>query len=156
MSQAKQTIVGAMALLVALAAASVLVLSGCGDKSTPADSFEGTWRSSQSRGAGTSYGPQVVIAKTQGGYLCTIVYSNGFESPSPPPTFAIALTRQGDRLTGTAKLTTGDAAVEFVYAPDTDRLIFTYTRKSSPSPGPGESTELTRLSDSTAIPSVSP
>jgi hypothetical protein len=128
--------------------AAVLLLAGCGQAKVPKEPFVGTWRT-----AGTS--TRVVIAKLPNGYLSTLVGPGLIMSPilEPPTRPHIFLTRHGGELRGTQTVGKVSNTVEIDYLPS-GRLTIRTTDPSTGYLGPPD--KLTRMSDSTAVPSPSP
>jgi hypothetical protein len=120
---------GALVILVA-----AVLLSGCGQAQK--DPFVGTWQ------ACTTAGPKealVVIANVSNGYHVALAYS--------PARGMTTLARHGNRLAGTLTLAGGKRVYVVIdYLPATRRLSLR-TTKSNP-------VELTKLADTTAIPTL--
>jgi hypothetical protein len=128
--------------------AGVILLAGCGQTNVPKELFVGTWRA-----AGTS--TRVVIAKVSNGYLSTVVGPGlyGGLLAEPPSRPHILLARHGGKLVGTQKVAKMSNTVEIDYLPSGHLTI----RTTDPATGHlGASASLTRVSDSTAVPSPSP
>lgn len=140
-------IVGQPAALAMLAAA--LLLAGCGNAKAPADPFVGTWRQLDYQ---TSWSPPLVIAKVGGdAYGAALVFTSGSDQPLPA---RMTLARKGNELTGGLKITNAKAlTVKIDYLSATGRITFSSGKLGG---GMSEPVEMTKVSDSTAIPTPSP
>ena len=128
-------------LVVATALVTAVVLAaGCGSATAPAtDPFVGTWHESSDPTSNA-----IIIAKTSDGYLLTIAL--------PSANGSLPATRGGDTLSGTF----GQAKLRFeaVYLPASGHLTWANSRTAD---GPlNKPTELTKTSDSTALPTPQP
>jgi hypothetical protein len=124
-------------IVVAVLAVVAGVLSACGGEEP--DQFVGTWREPGNSTA-------LVIAKTDDGYLGTLVFSQA------QPT--VALTRDGDKLGGTMTIGVGDVAVEIIYRPQSGDI--TLSNATSPGGPMAKPVTLVKASTSTAIVTPSP
>jgi hypothetical protein len=125
-----------LTLLMVLASA----LSACGESAQ--DEFVGTWRQLDYQ---TRWTAPLVIAKADGGYTGTLVYSD------KQPTFD--LTRTGDTLKGELWTSRGNVPCEIVFQAKTGHLIFSAAALPG---GPVTSVELMKVSPSTTIQTTSP
>jgi len=125
-----------------VALVTVASIAGCGSRNEP-DPFVGTWRQLDYR---TMWSAPLIIARVQDGYLATLAFSQ--TQPQFP------LTREGNDLVGTVKLGMGRVRVEVAYVPKSGHLAV----RNAKSPGGPMSkpVEMTKVSNSTVIPSRSP
>lgn len=158
-----------MRLAGALLAAAFLFapLVGCGGSKPPADPIVGTWRAPSGARA-----PQwVIIAKVDGSYLAIVkhvFYVGGRMVPSLPASprrpARVSLERAGDTLTGMF-WSDGDifSAVKIRFLSASGHLTWTEWGSSPTSPSSSDArdwtskpVEMTKVSNSTALPSPSP
>jgi hypothetical protein len=127
-------------------AAAVVLLAGCGHAnapSVPKDPVVGTWRAE----LGPPEGWLLVVTKLPAGYQATVAYTQLDAHSQPIPPVVGTFTRKGNQLFGVLKLTTGDNHALLVYTPTTGHLTWRSLAFL------GASTIMTKVSDSTAIPS---
>jgi hypothetical protein len=123
----------------------IALLAGCGGGRTEAtaspDPFVGTWREPDYK---TAYTTPLVIAPSPGGYQATLVTSKGDN--------VFALTRSGNKLSGTIQLGGGPFAIEATYVPASGHLLVRNGKKPHTKVF-GAPVELIRVSTATVPPS---
>ena len=118
--QRRRIILALFALVLLLGA-----LGGCGTEAAKSrDPLTGSWRDVDYKTARDSH--WLIIAKTPSGYAATLLTSKG------PMRFA--LTRSGNRLSGTMQIKRGPLAVELTYLPASGHLVWRSGKKPAGSP----------------------
>jgi hypothetical protein len=149
MMQKKQWI--AISALAVVSVLAVPLLAGCGGGKAAVDPLVGTWR--ELGAGGKPEQTPLIITRTQGGYLATVVFWGPELRPaSPRPTFAFPLTRQGDKLLGTYKAGNVSARVEMTYLPASGHM--TWANSRTPDGPLNKPTEMVKVSSGTAYPST--